>query len=395
MLPFPLDEIPFVGDFIDYYNQAINFLSHWCGETIIQLETLKEIEITGSGDTTFDYVKIFTTFLIALFFSVVFFAFTIKKSKIKNFEKVVFTYARYYLALYLLSYGFAKFYDGQFMFPSIDRLEQKIGDASPMGLLWTFMGYSKTYTVFGGICEVIGGILLFFRRTTLLGGLVSFMVMANIAVMNFSYDIPVKLFSIHLALISILIISPNIINLFQFFVLNKTIKLKIDQLQFKNKKLKNGRIVLKTLIILIFPTLGIIENLSFNRSTQTYNLSGAYFTEEFIKNNDTISPIKNDPSRWNKLLITDYYAKLIFDNNKRVYYEPKVDTILKTITLSSYSDTSISYSFQYDASNEKKLMLFGKFKSDSISATFKIKRPNEYELVKRNFHWINEYPFNR
>ena len=67
MLPFPLDEIPFVGDFIDYYNQAINFLSHWCGETIIQLETLKEIEITGSGDTTFDYVKIFTTFLIALF----------------------------------------------------------------------------------------------------------------------------------------------------------------------------------------------------------------------------------------------------------------------------------------------------------------------------------------
>jgi len=395
MLPFPLDEIPFIGDFIDYYNQAINFLSHWCGKTIIQLETLKEIEITGSGDTTFDYVKIVTTFLIALFFSVVFFAFTIKNGKIKNFEKVVFTYARYYLALNLLSYGFVKFYDGQFMFPSIDRLEQKIGDASPMGLLWTFMGYSKLYTVFSGICEVTGGILLFFRRTTVLGGLISFIVMVNIAVLNFSYDVPVKLFSIHLALISILVISPNIINLFQLFFLNKTTTLNVDQLQFQNKKLKNGRVVLKTLIILIFPTLGIIENLSFNRNTQTHNLSGAYFTEEFIKNNDTISPIESDPTRWNKLLITDYYAKLIFDNNKRVYYEPKIDTILKTITLSSYSDTSISYSFQYDAINEKKIMLFGKFKSDSISATFKIKRPNEYELVKRNFHWINEYPFNR
>ena len=53
------------------------------------------------------------------------------------------------------------------------RLAQHLGDMSPMGLLWTFMGFSPTYQIFTGAIEVLAGLLLTTRRTTLLGALVT------------------------------------------------------------------------------------------------------------------------------------------------------------------------------------------------------------------------------
>lgn len=395
MFPFPLTDIPVIGDILGYYDNAIEFLTIWLGENVLRLDKVERIEMTGSGDTTFDYVKLFTTVVISLLVSITVFAFTATKTNYKTLTNIVFTYARYYLALYLLSYGFAKFYDGQFIFPDVDRLEQKIGDASPMGLLWTFMGFSKAYTAFSGVCEVVGGLLLFFRRTTVLGGLISFMVMTNVAMMNFAYDVPVKLFSTHLALIAILIISPNIFNLFQFFFLNKTITLKTNKLELQNKWLKYGRIAFKALIIIGFPALFIVSDLSYSEDEPKHNLNGAYITEEFIKNNDTISIFQSDSTIWSKFFITDYYAKVVFVNDKKLYYKANIDTSAYVISLVPYSDTAISYNLKYNFINDKTFTFVGQFRSDSISATFKVKRPDDYELVKRGFNWINEYPYNR
>jgi hypothetical protein len=42
-----------------------------------------------------------------------------------------------------------------------------------MGLLWTFMGASEPYTMFVGFAEMIAGILLFPRKTSTLGALMS------------------------------------------------------------------------------------------------------------------------------------------------------------------------------------------------------------------------------
>lgn len=394
MFPFPLNEIPVLDEIFSYYDHAIEFLTIWSGENILQLETVERIEMTGSGDTTFDYVLLFTTLILSVCLTTIIFAFSAHKSNYNNLRNIIFIYTRYYLALCLLSYGFAKFYDGQFTFPDIDILEQKIGDTSPMGLLWAFMGYSKAYTLFSGICEVVAGSLLFFRRTTVLGGLISCMVMINVVMLNFAYDVPVKLFSSHLAIISIFIISPNILNLFQFFFLQEKTTLNMDTIEFQNKWLKYGRIVFKSLII-CSPGLFIISDLSYNEEVVKHNLNGAYITNEFIKNHDTISPDSEDSTRWRKLLVTDYYAEIIFDNDKIIDYDANIDTSLRTIRLSPYSDTTITYNLKYYFTDENTFTISGQFRSDSISATFNIKRSDEYELVKRKFNWINEYPYNR
>src|SRR5206468_1346164 len=81
----------------------------------------------------------------------------------------------------VLGYGISKVFFGQFPLPFPGRLVQRFGDASPMGLMWTFMGASPAYVFFAGAMETIGAGLLLFRRTTTLGALVLSGVMLNVA----------------------------------------------------------------------------------------------------------------------------------------------------------------------------------------------------------------------
>jgi len=101
-----------------------------------------------------------------------------------------------------------------------DRMMQPYGDSSPMGLLWTFMGASPGYQMFAGAAEVVGGLLLLFRRTTLLGALVVAAVMSNVFAMNVFFDVPVKLYSFHYLLLAILLTLPDLPRLISLFVAN-------------------------------------------------------------------------------------------------------------------------------------------------------------------------------
>ena len=92
--------------------------------------------------------------------------------------------------------------------------------AAVAGAIWNFMGYSTPYTVFGGFAELLPAVFLLFRRTALLGALLSFCVLLNIVMLNFCYDVPVKLYSLNLLLLSVVLIAPEVPRLFRIFVLN-------------------------------------------------------------------------------------------------------------------------------------------------------------------------------
>ncbi len=119
-------------------------------------------------------------------------------------------YVRFFLAWVMLGYAFQKLFKLQFYDLGLWRLTSTFGEASPMGLLWAFMGASTLYTVFSGGLEAIGACLLFFRRTTALGALILVAVLGNVVMMNFSYDVPVKLFSSHLWLAAVFLLLPDI-----------------------------------------------------------------------------------------------------------------------------------------------------------------------------------------
>lgn len=400
MFPFPFDQIFGLNILTGWYGDAIDVINLWVGKNILQIDTLQQILNTGSGDTTFDYVRLFTHILLALLTSTIVFFATRKKINYDRQYYWTIVYARYYLGLYLIIYGLFKLLEGQFVFHDFGRLEENFGDATPMGLLWTFMGHSKIYGGFTGIIEAGAGFLLLFHNTKTLGALLSVAVMSNVVLMNFCFDVPVKLFSSHLLIISIIILAPNLRKLYNFFILNRTETLDHCKLVFENKWKARARTIGKALLILGFSAYIIfmgVENMYTNGSlAPKAPLKGSYHTTAFYATeNDSLKEIADKSIRWKRLHISGDYGSILTEADSPSYYALKIDTIKKTIQFKSYRDTSLVSVLHYDEKAPKTFLLKGKFEQKDIQVEFNKKSLEDYPLVNTGFHWIHEYPNNR
>ena len=63
--------------------------------------------------------------------------------------------------------------------------------------------------------------VLLWRRTSLLGCFVCIPVMTNVAMLNWMFDVPVKLYSTHLLLFGIALLAPDLPRLCAFFLGNR------------------------------------------------------------------------------------------------------------------------------------------------------------------------------
>ena len=215
-----------LGQLTSRHKEYTETAVHWTADHVFGIEGQLVLP-NGSGDTTFAYIRIFGCCMIALGVASLWTGVYWRKGDQTWLRDILRTYLRYVLALTMLSYGLAKtgFNMTQFAMDAMPRdgqLSRTFGDASPMGLLWTFMAASPAYTFFAGMGEVIGGLLLVFRRTATLGALATFGVMVNVMMLNFCYDVPVKQYSFHLVMMALVVAMPDFPRLFSLLVLNRT-----------------------------------------------------------------------------------------------------------------------------------------------------------------------------
>jgi hypothetical protein len=121
----------------------------------------------------------------------------------------------------MLIYGYSKVFPLQMAPLSIGILNEPVGNLSPMTMLWGLIGLHPAYEIVCGFAEVIGGVLILFRRTALLGALVSAFVITNVLLYNLFFDVPVKLFAANLLLGCLFLTLPDLRALFDFFWLHK------------------------------------------------------------------------------------------------------------------------------------------------------------------------------
>jgi hypothetical protein len=161
--------------------------------------------------------------------------------------------ARYALSFALFTYAIAKIIPTQFPQLQFRQLAESYGQSSPMALLWNFMGFSTAYTIFSGCAELIPAILLLFRRTALMGSILASAVMLNVVMLNFCYDVPVKLYSLNLFLLAIFLALPESKKLFSIFVLNRSpAPSNLQQPSFQKRWVRRTAQVLKIAVLAIF-----------------------------------------------------------------------------------------------------------------------------------------------
>ena len=264
-----------------------------------------------------------------------------------------------------------------------------------MGLAWTFLGYSKGYNIFMGLSEFIGGILLFHKKTRLLGGLILIPVTTNIVAINFFYDVPVKLFSSQLLLIAIVIVAPDLKRLLNL-ILNRTSN-KLDSINsFASEKWKIGANILKWAFIAIILYNEIDYTTSLYKTRQIKpELFGLYEVTNFVSNQDTIPPLLSHRTRWRYIFIDRPTSIQVSRMNKSRYgLESKIDTIKNKIKLTEYNDSTLVYNLNFQKTDST-LILSGIFRKDTIFCATKRLDKKDFRLTSRGFNWINEYPYNR
>jgi hypothetical protein len=95
---------------------------------------------------------------------------------------------RYGVAAILLVYGFAKLNGSQVTILD-SELDKPMGQVSGFWLTWYYFGYSKFYGSFIAFGQIVGALLLLFRKTTLLGACCLLPIVINIVLVDLSYGI--------------------------------------------------------------------------------------------------------------------------------------------------------------------------------------------------------------
>jgi hypothetical protein len=96
---------------------------------------------------------------------------------------------RYWLAVEIFNYGFAKILGSQFD-PSYYRSDSLWNSLSGPDLTWNFFSYSYAMSVILAGIQIVGSAFLLFRRTTLFGVMLLLPVMVNIVLIDIFYDLP-------------------------------------------------------------------------------------------------------------------------------------------------------------------------------------------------------------
>ncbi|HEX5053439.1 MAG TPA: hypothetical protein VFZ65_16800 [Planctomycetota bacterium] len=267
---------------------------------------------------------------------------------------------RYLVGVVMCIYGGLKVVPVQFPIPAAEELLRPLGERTPMGLLWAFFGVSPAYTTFAGLGETIGATLLFWRRTTTIGALLLVAVLANVVVVNFAYDVPVKRGASLLLLAAIVLASRDARRLARVLWLDLPTGPGREPAWRGGPWLRRVRAVLKPLIVLLAVAGPIVTAVVAGpRATAGGRLHGIYAVERFVRDGIDVPPLLTETGRWRRVVLGDRgaaVAQTMNDHFER--YGLTVDEAARTITLAGTSGQP-ALRFHYEATAAQTLHLHG------------------------------------
>jgi hypothetical protein len=394
MLPTPgavslAELLPWGGN---YVYMALSWplisLSPWVGKHVFHLTGQgANWHPTGSGDAAMNYVLAAIVLALAVAGSALWSIISeprARRSEYRTAYAWLRLFLRFTLAVTLLTYGFIKIFPGQFGPLGLYGLTETYGDSTPMHLLWTFMGQSRPYTIFAGLMEAIPGALLLFRRTTTVGLLMSAGVMLNVMMMNFCYDVPVKLYSTQLLLISLFLLLPDALPLWRFlFVRREAVLAGVWLPRWERKPLRIGAHILQGLVV-----LAALVGIGWGTFQWTHGIVKVASPLQGVYAVDAATGFGAN-MKWVKIVLDNQYFIAAGPDAKPTFIQATYD--LKTQTM-NMANPKASLHWTRDAAGA--LTLAGTFNNAPASMTLHKTSPDTFQLNARGFHWISEQAYN-
>ena len=415
MFPSPMNAIPYSSYVLGWYMDARAWLTVQSGNLIFGIEEMPGP--TGSGDRSIDFAELALVAVAALVASLTWQLMRRGKGIPKEITTSFITYCRFYLASVMLVYGSFKIIPLQMPAPGPDRLIEGIGEMSPMGMLWTFMGTSSAYQIFAGMGETISGLLLLWRKTSLVGALISVGVMANVAAMNYMFDVPVKLFSSHLLFIGLVILSPHFFRLINVLVLHLPTK----PADLHPAPIRKLWFVIPVLIVKLYLVYFYVGQTNYRAYQQLYTrgllaerfeFNDVYRVTSFERNG-VVDRENEDDLRWVRIGFQASSISSVMDPDPEDDIEETVTRRTGRMRVQWANGPTTRFGFSLieetmeltfptlDGSilnileTESGMVLEGVFEGADVRIALDRIPESEFNLKSRGYNWINEVPFNR
>jgi len=403
--PFPFGSVPGT----DAVAEALAVPWEWGTRGLAELSgiALPTDDAGGSGDSTAAWLMTALTLGLAVVGTVLWSVIDRRRSAYPRLARITESAVRHWLAFALLTYGLVKVFDIQFRGPNPFVLDGRVAEMSPMGLLWTFMGYSRPYAVFAGCAELLGGALLLWRRTRVLGLIVTIGVMANVAMLNLCYDVPVKLYSLTLLVTALVLIAPQLRRI-GAALLGRGVP-ELPELSRDAPRWARRAHVAK--FVLIAAMLGGLA-LPFRGYAMFFSpptdLDGSWRVERFAVRGVQRPPLATDAMRWHRLIVAggakvgpNVMIAIRYQDDHVELRMAEIEPGSRTVELGSAIDlrtgrpgevpdgTGVRWTYRRLDPDQLEIAVV----DTDVRVTLRREPPGL--LLTRPFHWIQERPFNR
>jgi hypothetical protein len=245
---------------------------------------------------------------------------------------------RYWLAVEILNYGFAKVLGTQFA-PNYFRGDSTWNSLSGFDLTWNYFGYSYAMSLIIAGIQIVGSALLLFRRTTILGTILLLPVMVNIVLIDIFYAIPYG------ALINAILFTLGLL----YLLLLQWSAIKVFFIQtvptLPSVRLGMGKYLLR--IAVAAYAFGFIYYVTTTKGPE--QLIGKWKVDRLVRNSDTAKANDwlTDSLSW-KNIYREEYGRATFSPNPYVVETEramagiyKYETATRTIKFSLHAPASI------------------------------------------------------
>jgi hypothetical protein len=355
---------------------------------------------SGSGDKTYDWVQAFSLIVLATLGTAVWSILDRRRGHYTTTLAWFRLFLRFALGSTMVSYGMVKVIPLQMPAPSLARLLEPYGHFSPMGVLWASIGASTSYEIFAGATELLAGVLLFIPRLTTLGSIVCAAVVTQVFVLNMTYDVPVKLFSFHLLLMSLVLLAPDLKRVVAVLVFNRgagpSTEAPLARRAGWARALAVAQIVFGLYLVGMNIKSGSESWTRYGGGAPKSALYGIWDVELMSIDGQIRSPLLTDYGRWRRLAFqspTSVSFHRMDDTVAR--FGAAIDPGANKLTLSKANDKAWNAAFTFTRPTPDRLTLDGTMDGRAVRMELTRLDHTKFQLLNRRFSWVQEYPFNR
>lgn len=379
---------------------------NWVGRELFGTDV--QLYPTGVGDQTIFWVLLFCILVVAVAGSAVWSVLDRHRGQYRTLAGWFLLVIRISLAGQMLSFGFAKTIATQMPEPSLTTLLTKYGDLTPMAVLWSQVGVSRPYEMLLGAAEITAAILLLIPRTALLGAMLALIDTLLIVVLNMTFDVPEKISSTHLLLMSLILLAPEARRLTRVLLLNRATGPSDAPYPFHTGR--SRRIAALTQVTLgIWMTVALVHGglhawHSSGPDRPKPPLYGIWTVSQYTRDGQPVPPLTTDTTRW-KTVVFDYPGTVGFQRMDDTFstVPADVDAASRRIRLlegrpksrpmakSEHTRNPLG-TLNFQQTGTETVVLTGELDGHQVSLTLDRINPDSFPQRSTPFRWVQNRP---